>query len=204
MSYLKQDTPIPGQKFALISFVEPKNAKLLMNRESFFASHFIRYFLEQRQIVDEYIHAHEEEKKEIQLDEISKEKLDLRYENIQKLYYEYVQYHGKQLDNDFNQLYNEKDEIIITGFKIRGVYPNMDVLQQNVDNFHQYEPYVNIYTAPVGVWIPYCPSSDLHVEEKYAEDKLNEIMHQKGLEHVQNKQIFANRMNEVNDQYGNK
>ena len=47
IDYLKEDASIPGQQIALVSFVEPTNNRLLKNRESFFATRFLKGFLEE-------------------------------------------------------------------------------------------------------------------------------------------------------------
>ena len=195
--HLKRDNPIPGQKFALISMVEPTNSKLVMNRESFFASHFIKWFLEERQTLDQYIDEAEQKQIDLELDDITKQKLDLSYENIQKLYYDYVGIHGKELDQQFNALHNEHDELVVTGLKIRGVYPAMDDLQENVNNFHQHEPFVDIYCAPVGQWIPYCPAMNSSLTEQYQHDKLNQIMEQQRQNQLQKNNIFDDRLHET-------
>ena len=212
MDYLKHDEAIPGQKYALISMVEPKHSKLLMNRESFIAANFIKYFIEEHVRVKQYEYNNKfrnkkwaklsnndekSTKNNEDLDTFMKEKLNLSFENIRKLYYEYQQYHGTKLDQQFNEKYNPDDEIVITGFKIRGVYPNETIARAEVDKFHLFEPAVDIYVAPVGKWIPYCSNTDQGIVKTYGEEKLNNIMAQKDIELQIKKAKFDDRMQSV-------
>lgn len=217
MDYLKIDQAIPGQKYALISMVEPKHSKLLMNREAFFAANFIQHFVQNYvdaklfqftkndninddNTTNTTISTIDDNTTTSNFDDTSafvKEKLDFSFHNIQKNYYEYVQYHGTELEQTFNEKYNTNDEVVITGFKIRGVYPNENIARDEVEKFHILEPAVDIYVAPVGKWIPYCSSSDQGVLKVYGEEKLNNIMAQKDIDLQIKKAQFEDRMQNV-------
>jgi len=175
IDYLKQDLPVPGQKYALISMVEPKNSRLLKNRESFFCTRFLKGFLEEYTKTLMFKMENGEEK----LTDLMKERLDLSYESIKNQYYSFQEVMMTELDTEFEQKYNEKAEPTVTGFKVRGTYPSAEVAQEYAKQFHAYEPAVNIYTTPVGAWVPYCPMSDVQITTEYAQEKLTKLMQTK-------------------------
>ena len=51
--------------------------------------------------------------------------------------------------------------------------------EQQIKIFHDYEPYVNIYAVPVGVWVPYLPEGSENIDSKYIDNKLNKVMNRK-------------------------
>ena len=174
MDFLKQDPVIPGQQIALVSMLEPRNEKLMRRRESWLATNFISWFIGEHQ--QAVIFEAQKKNKKI-TNEFIKEKLDLSYDNISKLYKEYIQLNYNQLDDRFNRLHNQKDEVTVSGMKIRGVFPdNDDLIKKQVKKFHEYEDYVDIYTVPVGKWVPYCPETDKGIKTDYLHDKLNNIL----------------------------
>lgn len=188
--YLKDDEVKFGQKYALISMVHPRNHELLKNREAFFAANFLQKYVQEHDKARDF----EEKNGQDEMTDLQKEYLDLSYENIQNLYYDFQKYNSKELEKVFNEKYNDKNEIVVTGFKIRGVYPDNESLQADIQRFHAFEPSVDIYTAPVGKWVPYCPVSVDGVDVKYAEEKLNSILGQQHKEMQQRKQEFENKL----------
>jgi len=173
--YLKEDPYIPGQEYALISMVEPKNSKLLMNRESFFMTHFIKEYIGDNSV---------------------------DYEDMKQKYYDYIALNQSRLDKRFNDEHNKSGEITISGLKIRGVYPCIPK-EKDIKKLHEHEPAVDIYVAPIGKWIPYCPiNSDEILDVKYAHDKLNNVMKQCNKESSIEKQLFDKRVEERISSHG--
>jgi hypothetical protein len=172
VDYLKEDPSIAGQEVALISFVEPKNARLLQNKEAFIAGNFLSHFLTTYKKTEVYQKEHPEE----ELTEELKETLDTTYENIQKQYYEYQKFNLSTLEEAFDKKHNTNKEPTVTGFKVRGVYPNQLVTKNKAEELQRYEPAINVFCIPVGKWIPYCPLNDQEVEAEYQMDQLNELI----------------------------
>lgn len=172
IDYLKEDPVIPNQSIALVSMVEPTNSRMLMNRESFFATRFLKGFLE------EYTQAltYKIQKGEDQLTDVIREKLDISYDNVKKQYYEFQKLALDQLEQEFNKEHNTNAEPTITGFKVRGVFPNQMVAGQKAKELHAYESFANIFAIEVGKWTPYCPMNDNEVTPEYAEEKLNDLV----------------------------
>lgn len=191
---LKEDEPIPGQRTAVISMVEPKYSKLMSNREAFFAANFLQKFFAERKSIEQYI---TKESNNISVTDLMKENFDFSFENIQKLYYEYLKFNGNTLQQKFDTKYNPQDIMLITGFKVRGVFSNDDLLKQAIKKFHKFEPAVNIYTVPVGKWIPYCPISDENIPQEFAEKQLNNLIKKQKFDVQEEKEKFENKIQNI-------
>ena len=195
MDFLKQDPLIPGQQIALVSMLEPRNEKLMRKRETWLATNFIKWFLTEHQ--QAVLHQLKQKKKKI-TNEFIQEKLDFSFENIQKLYKEYITLNLTQLDDRFKRLHNQKDEVTVSGIKVRGVFPDDDTLiKRQVQKFHEYEDYVDIYTVPVGKWVPYCPQTDKGIKTDYLHDKLNDILKNYHDVNKNNTQMFEERVSKT-------
>ena len=188
--YLKEDPEVPGQKYALISMMEPKNSNLLRNRESYFCSKFLEWFLTENENVRQYREKHGEKK----LTNLMKEKLNYSYENVCKLYYEYVKNHMTNLESEFQMKHNTKNEPVVTGLKVRAVFPDFDGMKPDIEKFHLHEPAVDIYTVPVGKWVPYLPGGQNGITAEYTENRLNALMNHKHIEMEKRKLDFDDRM----------
>ena len=97
IDYLREDAPIPGQKFACVSVVEPTNSDVLMNRESFFATRFLKGFVEEYKQALEYSIKEGEDK----VNDIIAAKLDISYDNIKNSYYEFQKLSMEQLQSEW-------------------------------------------------------------------------------------------------------
>lgn len=193
IDYLREDPVITGQEVALISFVEPKEKKLLKNRESFFATRFLKGFIEEYKQALEY----QMKNPEKELTDEVKENLDISYENIKGKYYEYQKFNLQQLDQEFDSKYNDNKVPTVTGFKVRGVYPNQLITKTKAQELQHYEPAINVYCIPVGKWIPYCPLNDQEIDSEYQETELNEILKKKEDEYLKKELEFNHRKSEL-------
>ena len=187
--WLKEDPVIDSQKIALVSMMEPKNHLLVRNRESFFATHFITWFLQEHNNTKEFMKKFPDQP----LSDLMKEKLDFSYQNIQKQYYSYIENDENGLSDIFNRENNKNNEPIITGFKIRGTYETLEQAKYDARKFHDLEPAVDIYTVPVGKWMPYIPENSAGVTAEYTEKKLQSLMEQKNIEMDIRKADFDDR-----------
>lgn len=193
IDYLKEDPIIPGQMYALISMMEPRNSSLVSNRESFFATMFLEWFLQENENTKEYIRKNGTKA----LTPLMKEKLDISYKNIQNLYYEFVKNHSQKLYDKFNKEINKNNEPVVTGLKVRGTYPSTEFMEDAIETFHLNEPAVDIYTIPVGKWVPYLPGGQTGITEEYAEKKLNSLMNQQNIQLQERKLKFDERLKET-------
>jgi hypothetical protein len=193
VDYLKEDPIINGQEVALISFVEPKNSRLLKNKESFIASNFLTHFLNNFNKTVQYQLEHPENKLTPELEKT----LDMSYENIQQEYYSYQEHNLSTLETEFDSKYNKNKEPTVTGFKVRGVYPNQLVTGRKAKELQAYEPAINVFCIPVGKWIPYCPLNDQEIESEYQTEQLNDLMKSKDEEMEKKNLDFAERKHKL-------
>lgn len=193
IDYLKEDPTIPGQEVALISFVEPQEKRLLKNRESFFATRFLKGFIEEYKQALEY----QFKNPDAEVTEEIKEKLDISYENIKTQYYNYQKFNLTKLDEEFDKKQNENKVPTVTGFKVRGVYPNQLVTSTKAKELQALEPAINVYCIPVGKWIPYCPLNEQEVNAEYKESQLNELLGKKEDNHLKSELEFNHRKSEL-------
>lgn len=81
VDYLIEDPDIPTQRFCCVSFIEPRDMRLVAKKETFMATHFMTQFLQEYEIAKEFSsNPNNPVTPEIQ------EKLDFSFENIQKQY----------------------------------------------------------------------------------------------------------------------
>ena len=193
IDFLKEDPTIPGQEVALISFVEPQQKRLLKNKESFFATRFLKGFIEEYKLALEFTINNPD--KELS-DEI-KEKLDITYENIKDKYYEYQKFNLSKLEEEFDKNYNKDKVPTVTGFKVRGVFPSQLVTTSKAKELQSFEPAINVYCVPVGKWIPYCPLNDQEIDSEYQTEQLNQLLKKKDDEHLKNELEFNHRKSEL-------
>lgn len=193
IDYLKEDPIIPGQEVALISFVEPKEKRLLKNRESFFATRFLKGFIEEYKRTLEYII----QNPNIEKTKENEENLDISYENIKNKYYNFQKFNLSELEKEFEEKENTDKVPVVTGFKVRGIYPNQLVTKTKAQELQQYEPAINVYCIPVGKWIPYCPLNEQEIESEYQTNELNELLKKKNDEHIKNELEYNQRKGEL-------
>ncbi len=197
MDYLKEDPVISGQRLALVSLLTPQNGDLIAAQEKYFAKHFISQYLV------EYNKASAELKKNKNIEKNIKsallEKVNLSYENISASYDTFINKNHTQLSNDFNAKYNEADELIVHGIKIRGIFTNKLQMEEKIKELHLLEPWVDIYVTNVGKWTPYFPRTTDTVTEEYAEDKLNKYMRRHQISCNKKDEIFSKRLDTLDE-----
>jgi len=190
--YLKIDKPIPGQYYALVSFVEPKNSNLLRELECFYSCSFMQWFLEQHQQSKQW----KENNPDNKLTDEMKCYSDLSYENIHKTYSEWIKIKETELRERFNNESNQNNEVVVRGFKIRGVYATEQEARDQCEDLHNHEPAVNIFITTVGRWVPYIEECYNVSDVDYGSDKLNELLADKTLSMKAQKLAFQKRCDE--------
>ena len=170
IDYLKEDDDIPNQRFCCLSFIEPRDSKVVTNKEIFLASKFIKAFVEEYDIAKEF--ASNSNNKVT--DEIKK-KMDLSFENIFDTYKGYRKTHFTKMSEDFDKNHNPKEAITVSGVKVRGSYRTYEEAETRAQQMRDYEPAVNCFVAQVGYWLPYDPENMEDVDAKFREDQLNDI-----------------------------
>lgn len=188
---LRVDPQIPGQRYAVISIVEPRNQPLMVRREAFIASRFIAHFLTERTRADEWME--EEKKSQDDLSDVTKRLYDTSDENIKNLYLEFFRLNGSSLLDDFNIQDNPKHQLVLSGIKIRKVCATEEEARAAAKDFHHLEPAVHVYVTEVGRWVPYIPFADAKIDTEYAREQLNELMNYQHKSMEYKKSLFEER-----------
>lgn len=175
IDYLKEDKEIAGQSIALVSMVEPTNSRMLMNREAFFATRFLKGFIEEYKQALVYTTLNPE----AEVSDIVKSRLDISYENIKQHYYDFQKTSLDKLETEFTKEQNPNQEPTITGFKVRGVFPNQLVAKAKAQELQATEQWSDIFAIPVGKWCPYLPMNMEAIKPEYQEPALNELVREK-------------------------
>ena len=175
VDYLKVDPSIPGQKFACVSFVEPTNKELLTNRESFFATRFLKGFVEEFKQAMEYQQTEGEDK---MTEEMTK-KLDLSYENVRDSFYNFRKMALTQLQEDWENLDVSHEATVLRGLKVRGTFPTHSAATQHAESLRQTEPAFHVFVTQVGYWVPFNPTNVDEIKAHYDEDDLNQLVESK-------------------------
>ena len=170
VDYLKEDPDIPNQRFVCLSFIEPRDRNVLKQKEVFMASQFIKGFIEEYEIAKEF----SQNPNNTITDEI-KEKLDLSYENINKVYTGFRKTHFTKLSEDFDKEHNPNEAMTVSGVKVRGSFRNLEEAQERAQQMREYEPASDCFVAQVGYWLPYDPENMEDIKAEFREQQLNEI-----------------------------
>ena len=170
VDYLREDPDIPNQRFVCLSFIEPRDRNVVKQKEVFMASKFIKAFIEEYEVAKEF----SQNPNNTITDEI-KEKLDLSYENINKVYTGYRKTHFTSLTEEFDKEHNPREAMTVSGVKIRGSYRNLEEAQERAQQMREYEPASDCFVAQVGYWLPYDPENMEDIKAEFREQALNEI-----------------------------
>ena len=187
--FLKIDRPIPGQSYALVSFVEPTNLSLMSELETYLCSHFISWLCTELKNTYEW----KSKNPDKEFSDEMKEKMNTEWENIKNMYSDWLKYRKDELLDKFNTIINKANEPVIRGFKVRGVYSLEEEARNEAKQLHFFEPAINIYIVPVGKWIPYA-EDNTSVSTEYGHDKLNEIMKNRNVDLELKKLNFNERL----------
>lgn len=175
VDYLKEDPTIGGQKFACISFVEPTDQELVTDRESFFATKFLKSFTDNFKTASDFLAKEGEEK----MNDDIKQHLDLSYENVKSTFYEFRKLHLAQLQEDFEKVDMTREGNVMRGIKVRGVFPTYAGAQQRSKDMREFEPAHDVFVTQVGYWVPFNPQHMTESQIEYSEDALNNLVKSK-------------------------
>ena len=172
VDYLKEDPQIGGQKFACVSFVEPTDQELLTDRESFFATKFLKTFVDNFKTASDFLAKEGEEKMNA---DISKH-LNLSYENVKDTFYQFRKLHLTKLQEDFENQDITREGNVMRGIKVRGTFPTYAGAQERSKEMREFEPAHDVFVTQVGYWVPFNPQNMTESKSEYSEDALNNLV----------------------------
>lgn len=170
VDYLKEDPDIPNQRFCCLSFIEPRDQKVMTQKEVFMASKFITHFLNEYETAKEYT----SNSNNTVTEEIQK-KLDLSEDNVTEAYKGFRKSFFTKISEEFDKKHNPREAITVSGVKVRGSYRTSEEAETRAQEMRNYEPAVNCFVAQVGYWLPYDPENMEDIKANFREEQLNEI-----------------------------
>jgi hypothetical protein len=206
VDYLEEDSEIPTQRYAIISFLSPE--KIIKQKTEFLYEKFLEFmdmewkvegleslmaFLSKKYSLKvEDLMADMQEFKKVHEEQIKKTDVHERYQV-------FLLKHEKDLETEFTEKHEFQSNV--RGVKVRRVFGNLEEAQMYSKVLQRKYPRDNLYLGKVGCWLPWDPSEHMMPEVEYAEQELNEMM-RKYKENEVNKDIFFDeRKNEkIEDQ----
>ena len=193
VDYLREDVPIPSQKFACVSFVEPTDQELVTDQEAFIATKFLTSFLADHKVATEFVATEGEDKVTDQI----REHLDLSYDNVKSSFYQFRKLHLQQLQSDFEAVDITREGNTMRGLKVRGTFPSHSMAQQKAKELRQFEPAFDVFVTQVGFWVPFNPQNLADVDAEYDEDALNNLVKSKVEEDEKRQLAYEHRKMEM-------
>ena len=159
--FLEVDSKIPGQNYVCLSFVSPE--KTLKRQEIFKTTKFLDYIINNQ----------DQNVKDIRQKMINNE-VSINYENIQKMYDDWIYTNDESLETDFFELSNY--QTTMRGLKVRGVYDSHKEANLRAQVLRRKDPSFNVFVGQVGYWLPWDPECETIPEQEYQEGQLNELV----------------------------
>jgi hypothetical protein len=162
--FLEVDNRIPGQNYTCISFISPE--KFVQDKNIFYTRNFLNYILGEKQ--------EDDSEEQLRTQFLSNLKDDNSYNNINKLYDDWL-YTRR---NTLNELYNESVDFTtsVRGVKVRGTYDTLKEAQSRAKVLQRKDPNFNVYVGQIGYWLPWDPDPDTIKDQEYQEGQLNNLM----------------------------
>jgi hypothetical protein len=194
IDYLEEDTEIPTQRYAIVSFISPEN--VIKQRNEFFSEKFIEW-LEYDWKVDglSSFVAFLAKKHNLKVDDLFKDLEEfknvhneaIRKTDVHEKWQVFLLKKEKDLETEFTEKVEFRTNV--RGVKVRRVFGNLEECQMFAKVLQRRYPKDNLYIGKVGCWLPWDPSEHMMPEVEYAEKELNELM-RKYKENEVNKDIF--------------
>jgi len=194
VDYLEEDTEIPTQRYAIMSFLSPE--KVIKQKEIFYYERFLTWMDYDWKITGmEGFMAFLGKKYTLKVEDLMNDMNEFRKvhnaeiakTDVQDKYLTFLMKNEKDLETEFT----EKNEFRtnVRGVKVRRVFANLEEAQMFTKVLQRRYPRDNLYIGKVGCWLPWDPSENVMPEVEYAEKELNEMM-RKYKENEVNKDIF--------------
>jgi hypothetical protein len=202
---LYEDKPISTQKFVCLSFVSPE--KILKQKEIYYFEQFLKRW-EFNKSVEVFVQflSFIAFKFKLSFDELytnfhdflsDKDVLDsFKMNKLKDAYDTFIEKNEEDLEKEFSKL--NKFKTSIRGVKVRGSYPTAEEAELRAKLLREIDPDHDIFVGPVGFWLPWDPDAN-KTEQVYAEELLNQLMHEKKKNEEDAKIAFEKRTKEAKE-----
>jgi hypothetical protein len=197
-----EDQPLPGQKFACMSFVSPE--KILKKREVFLFNQFVKQFdfnksMEKfTDLINFFAYKYKLDADTMLKDFkefVSEENELIKKYGIEDDYKNFMDKHEDKLNEDFNREHSFQTSV--RGLKIRGVYNTQEEAEERCKTLRKVDVNHDIFVGPVGMWIPWDPDAYKTGRVEFLEEELNELHKQKMENEAKAKNEFDTRVKDA-------
>jgi hypothetical protein len=197
-----EDQPIPGQKFACISFISPE--RVLKKRNVFLFDEFVKqwefkkstdkffdfinfisykYSLNLENVVQDYT------------DFVKDEEVKLKENGVVDDFHTFLDKNEERLNEKFNK--ENQFQTSVRGLKIRGSFHTQEEAELNCKKLREIDPNHDIFVGPVGIWIPWDPDAYKTGRVEFMEEELNQLHNEKIKNEAKAKEDFEKRIRET-------
>jgi hypothetical protein len=197
-----EDQPIPGQKFACISFISPE--RVLKNRNVFLFDEFVKqwefkkstdkffdfinfisykYSLNLETLVQDYT------------DFVKDEEVKLKENGVVDDFHTFLDKNEERLNEKFNK--ENQFQTSVRGLKIRGSFHTQEEAELNCKKLREIDANHDIFVGPVGIWIPWDPDAYKTGRVEFMEEELNQLHNEKIKNEAKAKEDFEKRIRET-------
>lgn len=192
--FIYPDPELPGQKYICISFLKPQMESLVEEKQKFIYEKFLRNYLNQLDPLIKF----RLNNPNVQMTEHMKELLnptDLELKGRVETFYET---HKTELDNEFNELFNQKNYTTERALKVRGCFQTMEEASNHAKKLSDREgQLLNIYVATMGAWLLFDPVNVQSVE--YQDETLDALLNSQDQEKIRSEMEFEERRHRMMD-----
>jgi flagellar motility protein MotE (MotC chaperone) len=176
VDYLKEDKEISSQKFVCLSFLSPED--VIAKKEAYFVGKFVESLARGgRELFFKLL----SEKHTLTCEEVEKEYgsiydevYNLRPENAQELYKDFLYRYEEDMTEKFNK--ENGNAPSRRGIKVRGSYSTQEEASERARHLIKRDPSHHVYVGEVGKWMPWLSNPDQVKQQEHANEELNEIM----------------------------
>jgi hypothetical protein len=197
-----EDQPIPGQKFACISFISPE--RVLKKREVFLFDEFVKQW-EFKKSTDKFFDfinfisykysINLETLVQDYTDFIKDEEIKLKENGVVDDFHTFLDKNEERLNEKFNK--ENQFQTSVRGLKIRGSFHTQDEAELNCKKLREIDPNHDIFVGPVGIWIPWDPDAYKTGRIEFMEEELNQLHNEKIKNEAKAKEDFEKRIRET-------
>ena len=164
---LKQDHPIMGQAYVCMSFVSAED--VVVRKDSVFFDTYVRETILAR--IDSFVDATNASPGSVA--EFAK---SFKHEMSDTVldFQAYLATNRARLEEAYAA--DHPQQITISGFKVRGSYPDVETAKKRAEALQHEEKGVDVFVAQVGAWCPFNPSAESVGDVVYDETELNTLM----------------------------
>jgi len=183
-TFLDEDTEIPSQKYAIVSFINPE--KILVKKDNwFFAKFRSQYVIDTRMECWLKFCEFLSKKHGIVIDDIMKDfnefrtihekSPDVSYSDIQEKWEIFLMKHEKLLEEQFSK--ENHYQTNIRSFKIRRVGDVLPEIQARARKFAELDGNkFNTAIVGVGKWCPFAPNEHMLENSEYVDDEMAKLL----------------------------